>query len=232
RAEQYAGVLRHEQIPFVSYPYEWTHGMLRDAALLTLDLILESLDEDLMLKDATPYNVQFRGSAPVFVDLGSWERLEPGEPWAGYRQFCMQFLYPLMLQAYRGIPFQPWLRGSLEGITPAQARSVLSFRDRFRKGTTTHVFIHARLDASYARRGRTGGDVKRELKSAGFGKELVRANVRKVRKAVAAADWTPPKSVWTEYRAANTYDDADNRAKAEFVRSVAARRDWRLAWDL
>jgi hypothetical protein len=232
RAEQYGAVLRHELIPFVSYPYEWTPGMLRDAALLTLDLILSSLDEDLVLKDATPYNVQFRGSRPVFVDVGSWEKLQPGEPWAGYRQFCMQFLYPLMLQAYKGVPFQPWLRGSLDGITPAQMRSLLSFRDRFRKGTTTHVFIHARLDQSYSQRGRTGGDIKKELKSAGFGKELIRANVRKVRKAVEAAEWSPPKSVWTAYRSENTYDDADNAAKAAFIRDVAGGREWGLAWDL
>jgi hypothetical protein len=232
RAEEYGAVLRHELIPFVSYPYEWTPGMLRDAALLTLDLILASLDEDLVLKDATPYNVQFKGSRPIFLDVGSWEKLGAGEPWAGYRQFCMQFLYPLMLQAYKGVPFQPWLRGALDGITPAQARSLMSFRDRFRKGTTTHVFIHARLDQSYSKRGRTGGDIKKELKSAGFGKELIRANVRKVRKAVEAADWSPPASVWTAYRGDNTYEDADNQAKAAFIKGVAGQREWNLAWDL
>jgi hypothetical protein len=232
RAEEYGAVLRHELIPFVSYPYEWTPGMLRDAALLTLDINLASLDEDLVLKDATPYNVQFKGSRPVFLDVGSWEKINPGEPWAGYRQFCMQFLYPLMLQAYKGMPFQPWLRGSIDGITPAQARSLMSFRDRFRKGAFTHVFLHARLDQSYAQRGRTGGDVKKELKSAGFGKELLRANMKKVRKAVEAADWDPPKSVWTAYRSENTYEDADNQAKADFIRQVSSQRDWKLAWDL
>jgi hypothetical protein len=232
RASEYGAVLRHELIPFVSYPYEWTPGMLRDAALLTLDINLASLDEDLVLKDATPYNVQFKGSRPVFLDVGSWEKLNPGEPWAGYRQFCMQFLYPLMLQAYKGMPFQPWLRGSIEGITPTQARALMSFRDRFRKGAFTHVFLHARLDQSYAQRGRTGGDVKKELKSAGFGKELLRANIKKVRKAVEAAEWDPPTSVWTAYRNENTYDDDDNRAKADFIRQVAAQREWKLAWDL
>jgi hypothetical protein len=232
RGADYAGVLRHERIPFVSYPYEWTPGMLRAAALLTLDINLASIDEDLILKDATPYNVQFKGSRPMFVDVGSWEKINPGEPWAGYRQFCMQFLYPLMLQAYKGIPFQPWLRGSIEGITPTQARSLMTFRDRFRKGALTNVFLHARLDVSYSRRGRTGGDVKKELKSAGFGKELLKANLRKVRKAVDAAEWDPPKSVWTAYRSENTYEDADNQAKAEFVRQVSAQREWKLAWDL
>lgn len=232
RAEQYGAVLKHELIPFVSYPYEWTPGMLRDAALLTLDLTLASIDEDLILKDATPYNVQFRGSRPTFVDVGSWEKLEPGEPWAGYRQFCMQFLYPLMLNAYKGVPFQPWMRGALEGITPAQARSLMSFRDRFRKGVLTHVFIHARLDQSYSKRGRTGGDMKKELKSAGFGKELIRANLRKIRKTVDAAEWSPPASVWTAYRNDNTYEDGDNQAKGAFIRDVAGRREWKLAWDL
>lgn len=232
RASEYGAVLRHELIPFVSYPYEWTPGMLRDAALLTLDLNLQSLDEDLILKDATPYNVQFKGSRPVFLDIGSWEKFQPGEPWAAYRQFCMQFLYPLMLQAYKNVPFQPWLRGSIEGITPAQARALMGARDRFRKGALTHVFIHARLDRSYAQRGRTGGDVKKELKSAGFGKELVRANLKKVRKAVEAAEWDPPKSVWTAYRSQNTYEDADNQAKADFIRQVAGQREWKLAWDL
>ncbi|MGH2812054.1 MAG: methyltransferase, partial [Actinomycetota bacterium] len=80
-----AAVLRHDEIQFVSYPYEWTFGMLRDAALLELDLLLAALDEGLVLKDATPYNVQWRGARPVFIDVGSFERLREGEPWVGYR---------------------------------------------------------------------------------------------------------------------------------------------------
>ena len=31
-------MLKHERIPFVSYPYEWPFSMLKDAALLQLDL--------------------------------------------------------------------------------------------------------------------------------------------------------------------------------------------------
>ena len=94
-------------MPFVSYPYEWPFEMLRDAALLQLALLDEALAEGFVLKDGSPYNVQWRGSEPVFVDVGSFERLREGEPWAGYRQFCTLFLYPLMLQAYRGVAPQP-----------------------------------------------------------------------------------------------------------------------------
>ena len=86
-----------------------------------------------MLKDATPYNVQWRGSQPVFIDVGSFERAQPGEPWAAYRQFCMLYLYPLLLEAYRGVAFQPWLRGSIDGISPRDARALFTRRDALRQ---------------------------------------------------------------------------------------------------
>jgi hypothetical protein len=232
RTEQPAAVLRHERIPFVSYPYEWTPGMLRDAALLTLDLILAALDDDFTLKDASPYNVQFRGAQPVFVDVGSFEPLRDGEPWVGYRQFCELFLYPLMLASWKDVPCAPWLRGSLEGIRPGDMRNLLGFRDRFRKGTLTHVFLHARLERSYAQRGRTGGDVRKELKRAGFNKQIVRANVAKMRKLVGRLEWEPPKGVWTEYRADNSYTDDDTARKLAFVGDVAAAGRRSLVWDL
>jgi hypothetical protein len=98
-------VLAHERIPLVSYPYEWTFEMLRDAAVVHLELLLDALDEDLTTKDGYAYNMQWRGSKPVFIDVGSFERLKPGLPWAGYRQFCQTFLYPLLLQAYLEVPF-------------------------------------------------------------------------------------------------------------------------------
>src|SRR5205807_5043336 len=141
-----AAVLRHERLPFVSYPYEWTFSMLKDAALLQLDLLLAALGHDLILKDSSPYNVQFKGARPVFIDVGAFERLRAEELWVGYRQFCMLYLYPLLLQAVKGVSFQAWLRGSIDGITPAQMRRLMSFRDRFRRGLFTTVFLHARLE--------------------------------------------------------------------------------------
>jgi len=223
-----AGVLRHERIPFVSYPYEWTFSMLKDAALVQLDLLLASLEQDLVLKDSTPYNVQFKGARPVFVDVGSFERIREGEPWVGYRQFCMLYLYPLILQAAKDVPFHPWLRGSIDGITPLQMRNLMSFRDRFRSGMFTNVFLHARLEARYADR---PAQVKQEVKRV-FKKELFVANVRKMRKLVERLSWDPPSGVWTAYGERNSYTDDDARRKDEFVRQVATAQPWTLVWDI
>ena len=226
----WAGLLRHAAIPFVSYPYEWTFGMLRDAALLQLDVLERCLTASLMLKDSSPYNVQWQGAAPVFIDIGSFERLREGEPWIAYRQFCMLFLYPLMLQAYKGIAFQPWLRGAIDGITPAQARAVMSLRDRLRRGVLTNVHLHSRLEQRYAAvEGRTA---KADVRRAGFNSELILANVRRLRKLVKRLSWDPGTSAWTDYRECSEHLDADADEKAAFVATAAGRRRRRLVWDL
>jgi hypothetical protein len=223
-----AGLLRHARVPFVSYPYEWPFSMLKDAALLQLDLLLAALERDMVLKDSTPYNVQFKGARPVFVDVGSFERMREGEPWVGYRQFCMLYLYPLLLRSLKGVPFQPWLRGSIDGITPGQMRGLLSFRDRFRRGVFTNVFLHARLERRYADR---PDQVKQEVRRV-FKKELFVSNVRKMRRLVERLAWNPPEGVWTAYGERNTYTDDETRRKEDFVREVARSRDWSLAWDV
>src|SRR3954465_5052720 len=145
-----AGVLRHELIPTITYPYEWSFSQLKDAALLQLDLLLAALDKDMILKDSTPYNIQFRGAQPTFIDLGSFEALRPGEPWIGYRQFCELFLYPLMLQAYKGVSFQPWLRGSIDGIASEALRPLMTRRDLLRPGVLLHLVAQNALQRGYS----------------------------------------------------------------------------------
>lgn len=228
-AGDWSAVLEHERIPFVSYPYEWPFGMLRDAALLHLDLLDAALDEDVILKDATPFNVQFDGATPVFIDVGSFMRLPPGAPWVGYRQFCELFLYPLMLQAYRGVDFQAWLRGRIEGIRPAQFSRLLSFRDWFRRGVLTHVLLHAGLERRF---GDAEQRVPEGLQSSGFHKELIQRNVRKLRRLVQGLRWMPRESSWSDYNERAPHVAVDARAKEAFVRDVVHSRDWNLVWDL
>jgi SAM-dependent methyltransferase len=165
----------------------------------------------------------------VFIDVGSFERLREGEPWAGYRQFCMLFLYPLLLQAWKDVPFQPWLRGSLDGITPQECRDLLSLRDRFRRGSLTHVFLHARLERRHEHRDE---DVKGELRSAGFKPELIKANVRGLEKLVGRLKWEPDRSVWSEYGPHTTYTKEDAERKARFVADAVESERPRLVWDI
>jgi hypothetical protein len=225
----WAAFLKHQTIPFISYPYEWSFGMLKDAALLQIELLLKALDEEMILKDSSAYNFQWNGTSPVFIDIPSFEKLKPGEPWVGYRQFCQMFLYPLFLRAYKDIPFQPWLRGSIDGIEPEHMNRVMNLRDLLRPGVFVHTYLQAKLQALY---GATRQDIKEGLRSAGFSKELIRKNVKRLEKVVCGLNWMPGRSQWSEYASDNTYSKEDHDIKAVFVRDVVTERPWNIVWDL
>jgi hypothetical protein len=224
----WAGVLQHERVPFVTYPYEWPFGMLQDAALLQLDLLQAALAEDFTLKDGTSYNVQWIGAQPTFIDVVSFERLIPGQPWAGYRQFCQTAFFPLLIQAYRRIDYHALLRGKLEGITPAECASLFSWQNVFRPGILKHVWLHARLQRNSALR---DSNLLNDLRRAGFDKSIIAENVAGLEKIIRRLRWTPA-SEWSDYAVQNSYSTSAAQRKAEFVKAAAGAAPVGLAWDL
>jgi hypothetical protein len=72
-------VVQHATIPFISYPYEWPFALLKAAALLHLDIQIESLERGYSLSDASAYNIQFNGPRPVFIDALSFRPYVDGE---------------------------------------------------------------------------------------------------------------------------------------------------------
>lgn len=224
----WAAVLHHERIPFISYPYEWSFGMLKDAALLQLELLSTALKEDMVLKDASAFNIQWKGCRPIFIDVPSFVPWIPGSPWAAYRQFCEHFLNPLFLQAYRGIPFQPWLYGSLGGISVEDGSRLLA-RDFFKPGVLTDVLLHARFQRYYAS---TSRRIRDDLHTSGFRKDLIQANLTRLTKIVGRLSCKPSRSVWSDYAETRNYAPQAYDQKKAFVETAVKEKRRRLVWDL
>ena len=220
------GALQHPRIPFVSYPYEWTFSMLKDAALLQLDLLAEALAAGITIKDATPFNIQFVEGNPVFIDIGSFEKYRDGEPWIGYRQFTRQFLFPLMLRAWADLPFQPWLRGDMEGPTAGDMKQILSGGKRLKPSALMHVSLQARMEERMS-----GASVRSDLKDAGFSADLILANVRKLRSLIESLTWDHGVEGWSEYQSCD-HVGRDRETKAEFLRGALARSNPKRVIDL
>jgi hypothetical protein len=235
---QCEAVLKHDVVPVVTWPFEWSFSMLRSAALLTLDLMLDALQEDAILKDGTPYNVQFIGACPTWIDTGSILPLRPGQIWDGYRQFCQMFLYPLMLQSWKNVDFQPWLRGSLEGISPREFSSLLSMRDMFRRGAVSHVWLHAKLQGQNAAKPKLADSIK----ASGFSRDMIISNVQGLRRIVEHLTWKADKSTWSDYDKSSTPVQRDAAIKEQFIAEVCrsrttqlmndASKTWKTVWDL
>jgi hypothetical protein len=229
--ERWAAVLRHERIPVISYPYEWSFEMLRDAALLQIEVSRRAVEGGFSTKDATSFNVAFRGAQPVFIDVGSFEAGRPSEPWPGYGQFCQLFLNPLVVQAAGGLDFHAWLRGSLNGISSTDAARVLPIRHRLRKGLLVHLTLQARAERRYAEAGSEEG-VKGELRQAGFGPKIVLAQLANLERTVRSLTWGEQESAWSGYTERSHYTGDDLPAKEGFVAETVQALTPGLVLDL
>ncbi|MBC8425768.1 SAM-dependent methyltransferase [bacterium] len=223
-----ARVLRPELVPFVSHPYEWCCGALRDAALLTLAAERAALRRGLTLKDASAYNVQFRHGRPVLIDTLSFARLREGEPWLAYRQFCQHFLAPLALMALRDVRLGSLLRVHLDGVPLDLAGRLLPWRSRLRPGLLMHLHLHARSQARWADKPGKARDVSRK----GMSPRAREGLVDSLEGAVRGLKSKPVRSAWRDYYDESSYSEEAMRHKEDLVGAYLANCTPGMVWDL
>ncbi|UJW85095.1 class I SAM-dependent methyltransferase [Devosia sp. SL43] len=214
-------IVRHETIPFISYPYEWPFALLKAAALLHLSVQIESLEHGFVLSDASAYNVQFIGPRPVFIDALSFRPYRDGEVWAGHRQFCQQFLNPLLLQALNGVAYQNWFRGSLEGIESRDLAAMLPWSSRFSPSVLAHVLAPA---YSAGRAAKQGSVALSQARDVTLPKARYLGLLQQLRQWIETLQ---PKGVdsttWQQYDVNNSYSDAEHEAKRRVVAAFCKR---------
>jgi hypothetical protein len=206
-------LLEHERIFFPSYPWEWTPGQWMAAASLTLDLCEEALDDGLILKDATPLNILFSGSRPIFVDVLSFERRDPQSPlWIAYAQFVRTFLLPLCAYVYLGWPLAATLQRR-DGYVPADLAPFLPLLRRWRRPLRSLVTLPLLLkNNAYIQSRRP--QVSEELSAF-----AVRRLLRSTRKLLHSLAPSAHASRWSSYtQTASHYKSSDHEAKQAFVR--------------
>jgi hypothetical protein len=218
-------VLRPEPVPFVSYPYEWCFGQLKDAALLTLDLQQRALANGFILRDGSAYNVQFIGGHAVFIDSLSFAIYREGQPWYAYGQFCEHFLAPLALMADRDVRVGALQRPMADGIPLDLASRLLSARTLLQPGLMLHVHAHATARRRYA--GDATGQKSRTMSLA-----ALRRLTGHLRSTIEGLRWRPEGTAWAEYETEHGYDAESAQSKADAVGELLARTHSRTAWDL
>jgi len=136
----------HDRIGFVSVPAEWSAAMLAQAALHTLDLNEQLLRHGFVLKDATPANILFEGTRPVFVDVPSIETMQPGQGlWIARHQFETTFLLPLLACLELGYPLKHSLADPALGLSHEQLARLLGVRRWWSVTRIRHVALAAAL---------------------------------------------------------------------------------------
>jgi SAM-dependent methyltransferase len=227
-------ILEHERVDFPSFPYEWNPEMLHAAGLLTLDLTQALLADGLGLKDGTPYNVLFRGPSPVFIDVLSFERRQPGDAtWLPYAQFVRTFLLPLLANQAYGLGLDQILTTRRDGLEPEEVYRWTRPSQRLRPPFFSLVSMPTWL----------GGKHKQEDNSI-YQKKLLsdpekarfildhmlnglRRTLNRLKPAVGKS------SVWSDYMSTNNNYTADHfQAKQRFVGEALAEFGSRSVLDV
>jgi ribosomal protein L11 methylase PrmA len=223
-------VLEHAPIPFISYPYEWSFELLKRAALFHLDLHLLSLESGFTLTDATAYNVQFVGIRPIFIDPMSLVSYSEGQMWFGQRQFCEQFLNPLLLTSLLRIPFNAWYRGAVEGISSEDLARMLRSKHKLSWRVWSEVLIPVWLQRSArADPAKVVAAKQRKLPL-----NAHRFMLRNLRSWIAGLrdPFATESTVWRGYEIENFYLPEEERRKQAFVAEFVRRSRPKTIWDL
>jgi SAM-dependent methyltransferase len=206
--------LEHRRVFFPSYPWEWTPGQWLSAAELTLEFAEQQLALGRVLKDATPLNILFEGSNPVFVDVLSSEVRDLENPlWLAYGQFARTFLLPLAAYKHLGWPLSASLIHR-DGYQPSEIYPHLSLWSRFR----TPVLSHVTLPHVLGQRRSAAAPPRNFRQRPEVALHSHRRRLRKLRSAVRAVIPTLATSAWSDYpQTADHYTSEDRDQKLEFV---------------
>lgn len=222
--------LEHKAINLITYPYEWTFGQLKDAAILHLELLKTSLENNWIIKDSSPFNVQYISNKPIFIDTPSFARWEEGEGWSSYRQFCMMFLYPLMLESYFDLDFRILLRSNLDGIDPKFIFKILGVKSLLKKGVISHVLLPYIVERNILKKEKNTAISKKRIHIK-HSKLSVIALVDSMLRTIKSLETKSNLSAWSDYDHENTYEKKDNDVKRNFINKITKDKSYKSVWD-
>ncbi|MEI7481719.1 MAG: SAM-dependent methyltransferase [Elusimicrobiota bacterium] len=218
-------VIRPDVIPFISYPYEWCFGQLKDAALLTLAIQKISIQHGMSLKDASAYNIQFKNGVPIFIDTLSFEIYREGQPWPAYRQFCQHFLAPLALMALKDIRLNQWFKINIDGVPLDLASKLLPFSSWFSFSLLSHIHLHAKSQRHFTGHEINAGNHK-------VSRTAMLGVVDSLESAIRGLNWRHDGTQWSGYYNNAHYSREAADDKKNIVLRYLDKTHPKTVWDL
>lgn len=217
-------IIKPQQIPYVSYPYEWCFSQLKDAALCTIEIQKLAIDYGMVLKDASAYNVQFIGSQCIFIDSLSFDFYSEGEPWVAYKQFCQHFVAPLSLMSKKDFRLSQLLRIYIDGLPLDLVSRLLPKTSWLNYSLLTHIHLHSKTQQAFAN---VAASEKPKINSRKISKFSYKALMESIGSCIQNQKLKSSDTEWGEYYSDTNYieDSMRNKEKMvlEFLRAIPTR---------
>ncbi len=230
KTEKNCYFLEHEKLDYISYPYEWNFYQLKSAALHHLDFQIFLIDKDFVMIDSSAYNIQFINHKPIFIDILSLDKYKEGDYWIGHSQFLQQFLNPLLLRSVKGIQFNEWYKGNLDGIKTSELNDILSFKDKL----SFNIFFSVVLLSKFEKKNKL--NPKKALKKLQNKKSLSKNSYKSM--LVQLKNWInkleplKKKTEWDSYSSINTYQKEEEQKKLKIVNEFSKKFKPKILADM
>lgn len=219
-------IIKPKFIDYISYPYEWSFSMLKDASLLTLEIQKIALKYDMSLKDASSYNIQFDKNAnPIFIDTLSFEKFN-NIPWVAYGQFCRHFLATLLLMSFVDMRCQNFLKSYIDGIPLDFVAKILPLKCRFNLSIFMHIFLHLQKISKF--------DTAKNQNKLGLKLSKLKhfTLINDLEELIMSLKCPMKNSEWGEYYDNTNYSEKSFISKKEIVTDFIKKISPNLVYDL
>ena len=213
--------LEHEKLDYISYPYEWGFHQLKDAALHHLNFQLFLLERNCVLIDSSAFNIQFINNKPIFIDLLSLDKYVIGDYWKGHSQFLQQFLNPLLLKSLKGIDYNNWYKGNLDGIKTTDLNKLLSFKNKLSVNILISVILLSKLDNDNKINPQKALDKIKNKKK--LSKNSYKSILLQLKKWITKLRPKEEKTVWDNYSKLNTYKNEEQKIKLKLINEFSKK---------
>ena len=222
--------LNHPRLPFVSYPWEWCFSMLKDAALIHMNMMEMLLPQGFWLRDASAFNIQYDGKQLRFIDTLSIGKKTPDSPWVAYGQFCSHFLAPLVMAAYCDIRTLSLWRNYIDGFPLDLALKTLPFLRRYKPGILMHLTLHAHAQKTADKKENIGKSTS--AKTVKISERGLLGLISSLRRTIEGISWKRFSKIWEDYEDIRSYSSEDVSEKSDFVNKSVRQVKPKMVWDL
>ena len=218
-------IIKPEKIQFISYPYEWSFSQFRDAAILTLEIQKIALKHNMILKDASSYNIQFKNNHPIFIDSLSFEEYVEGQTWNAYGQFCRHFVAPIALMSNKDIRLQQLLRIHIDGIPLDLASKLLPIKTLAMFSLISHIHFHSKSEKKYSSK-------KINVKKINMKRRSFEGLIENLLSGIKKSKLKLEDTEWGDYYDDTNYTDESFNEKQKIVKEFLNLSNPDVVWDL
>jgi len=218
-------IIQPEQIPFITYPYEWCFNQYKEAALLTLKLQKYSLEKGFSLKDASAFNVTFHKGKAIFIDTLSFDFYIENSPWRAYKQFVSHFLGPLLMAHYHGAQSLKLMSNYIDGIPLNMIASMLPFKSKLNPFLYSNIHLLAKFEDKYHE------DYKGESKVKSLSKKAQLNIIQSLYDFIKKLS-LKEHSEWGNYYNKTNYSDAAFNLKSDIINNWISKLNVKTVIDV